>query len=289
MKIGLVLSGGMVKGAYQIGVLEAMQEFIKKEDIACISTASIGTITSYAFEQDRLEELKRLWLDTEQFNIRSFLRSSVKRSNILDKVSEIVKEHKPMGPDFYTTCLDVNRMKLDYINLKEVKEDLLEDYLKAAISFPPVYKAMQVGNVKYVDGAVIDNIPVNPLAKYDLDYIIVVHFDKDKYVYKNFENKNIIEINFNTQTSLAKSLSFDQDSSNEMIRKGYKQAYEVLSFVFANGVEDKDYTTNAINYLNDNYKQKDYNMCGDVLVDRMNTFAKKFVTYDMKQVKKENN
>ena len=28
MKIGLVLSGGMVKGAYQIGVLEALQEFV---------------------------------------------------------------------------------------------------------------------------------------------------------------------------------------------------------------------------------------------------------------------
>lgn len=287
MKIGLVLSGGMVKGAYQIGVLEALQEFVKKEDIACISTASVGTIAAYAYEQDRLEEFKNLWLDTEQFNIRSFLRSSVKRSNILDKVSEIVKEHRKIETDFYTTCLDITRMKLNYVNLKDVREDLLEDYLKSAISFPPVYKAIEIENIKYVDGAVIDNIPVNPLAKYDLDYIIVVHFDKDKYVYKNFENKNIIEINFNVQTSISKSLSFDQDSSNEMIRKGYKQAYDVLSFVFANGTEDKEYAVNAINYLNDNYKQADYNMCGDILVDRMNTFAKKFVTYNMKQNEKE--
>ena len=34
VKIGLVLSGGMVKGAYQIGVLKAIQEFIKKETLS---------------------------------------------------------------------------------------------------------------------------------------------------------------------------------------------------------------------------------------------------------------
>ena len=286
MKIGLVLSGGMVKGAYQIGVLEALQEFGKREDIACISTASVGTMAAYAYEQDRLDEFKDLWLDTEQFNIRSFLRSSVKRSNILDKASKLVKNHRKISTDFYTTCLDINKMKLDYVNLKNVDENLMEDYLKASISFPPVYKAIDISNTKYIDGAVIDNIPVNPLAKYDLDYIIVVHFDKDNYVYKNFENKNIIEINFNTQTSISKSLSFNQESSLQMMKTGYKKAHEVLSFVFANGVEDKEYSVNVINYLNENYKQKDYNMCGDILVDRMNTFAKKFVGYNMEQFKK---
>lgn len=285
IKIGLVLSGGMVKGAYQIGVLKALQEFVDKKNIVCISASSIGTIVGFAYAQDKLEELKKLWLDTEQFNIRTFLRSSVKRSNIMDKVTEIVKDYKPMDMDFYTTCLDINKMSLNYINLKNINIAQTEDYLKSSISFVPLYKAIEIGNARYVDGAVIDNIPVKPLANYDLDYIIVIHFDKDNYVYQSFENKNIIEINFNIPTSISKSLSFDQESSNDMINKGYIEAYKILSYVFANGIEAKDYAVNAINDLNENYKYKKYGWSADILMDRMNIFAKKFVYNDLKQIK----
>ena len=284
VKIGLVLSGGMVKGAYQIGVLKAIQEFIKKENITCVSAASIGTIVAYAYIQNRLDSFQELWFDTEQFNIRTFLRSSVKRSNLLDKVSAIVKEHKKMDIDFYTTCLDINRMYLDYINLKNVKDNEIENYLKSSISFVPVYKSIKIGNSRYVDGAVIDNIPVKPLAKCNLDYIIVVHFDKNNYIYENFKDKNIIEINFNDNTSILKSLSFDEQSSKDMMNKGYITAHKILSLVFANGIEDKEYIIKTINCLNQNNKQKNYNMSGDIIIDRINNFTKKFINQNMKQI-----
>ncbi|MBQ3414876.1 MAG: patatin-like phospholipase family protein [Clostridia bacterium] len=289
IKIGLVLSGGMVKGAYQIGVLKALQEFVKKENISCISTSSVGTIAAYAYVQDRLEDFQDIWLDTEQFNVRTFLRSSVKRSNILDKVTKIVKNHKSIDMDFYTTCLDITKMNLNYINLKNIRDDQIEDYLKASISFVPVYKAIQIDNSKYVDGAVIDNIPVKPLANYDLDYIIVVHFDKDNYIYQTFENKNVIEINFDIPTSISKSLSFDQESSKDMINKGYGEAHRIFSYVFANGIESKEYVVNAINDLKQNCKYEKYNLSGDIFIDRMNIFAKKFVYNDLKQIKSADN
>lgn len=289
VKIGLVLSGGMVKGAYQIGVLKAIQEFINKENITCISASSVGTIAAYAYVQDKLEEFKDIWLDTEQFNVRTFLRSSVKRSNILDKVTKIVKNHKQMNMDFYTTCLDINKMNLNYINLKNIRDDQIEDYLKASISFVPVYKAIQIDDAKYVDGAVIDNIPVKPLANYDLDYIIVVHFDKDNYIYQTFENKNVIEINFDIPTSISKSLSFDQESSNDMINKGYGEAHRILSYIFAEGIESKEYVENAIKELMQKEKYEKYNLSGDIFIDRMNIFAKKFVYNDLKQIETRDN
>ena len=47
--IGLVLSGGMAKGAYQIGALQAIDEFFKPSDFSFISSASIGALNSYAY------------------------------------------------------------------------------------------------------------------------------------------------------------------------------------------------------------------------------------------------
>ena len=282
VKIGLVLSGGMSKGVYQLGVLKALDEFIPKENIKCISAASIGTVAGYSYIQGKLDRFEKVWFDTEQFNIRTFLRSSVKRSNLLDKVSEIVDENDKVDIDFYTPCLDMAKLHLDYINLKSVKSNTIKDYLKASISFVPVYKSVRIGNSNYVDGAVIDNIPVKPLEKYNLDYIIVVHFDKDHYIYENFDNKNIIEINFNETTPISKSLSFDERSSIEMMNKGYKEAHRIFSLIFSNGLENKDHIIKTIKCLNQNCKQKSYNMSGDIIIDRMNIFAKKCVYNNVK-------
>ena len=46
--IGLVLSGGMVKGAYQIGALKAISEYIQPKDFNCLSCSSIGTLNGCA-------------------------------------------------------------------------------------------------------------------------------------------------------------------------------------------------------------------------------------------------
>lgn len=281
-KVGLVLSGGMVKGAYQIGVLKALQKYICSEDISYVSSSSIGTLGAYSYLQNKLGLYEELWLDNESFNIRSFMRSAVKRSNILDKVSVLVEDHKPIEKEFFTTCLDLTKMHLDYINLNKVNPNQIADYLKASISFVPLFKAIEIGNSKYLDGAVIDNIPVVPLTNYDFDYAIVVHFDKKNYIYQNLENKNVIEINFNTNTSIAKSLSFDTESSKDMITKGYVTADEIFSFVFEKGTQNLECITDRIRFLNASSDKERYNMSGDIAVDRMNHFAKKFVRYNLK-------
>ena len=54
-KIGLVLSGGLAKGAYQLGVLKAINELVRLEDIVAISASSVGTLNAYAFINQRLE------------------------------------------------------------------------------------------------------------------------------------------------------------------------------------------------------------------------------------------
>ena len=47
MHIGLVLSGGMGKGAYQIGALTAIDEFFNPSEFEYVSAASIGVLNMY--------------------------------------------------------------------------------------------------------------------------------------------------------------------------------------------------------------------------------------------------
>ncbi|MDO4282092.1 MAG: patatin-like phospholipase family protein [Clostridia bacterium] len=281
-KIGLVLSGGMVKGAYQIGVLKALKKYVKKEDITYVSASSVGSLAAYSYISDRLEIFEELWMDNESFNIRNFLRSAVKRSNILDKVSKLVAENEKIDKDFFITCLNITKMKLDYINLNGIKANELEKYLKAAISFIPVFKSIEINGSKYLDGAIIDNIPVLPLSDQEYDYLIVVHFDKNQYIYQNLNNKNIIELNFNINSSISSSLSFDMESSKDMITSGYCVADDVFSRVFKYGIDNLEYISECIRDINNNAEKERYNMSGDMAVDRLNNVAKKLIRYNLK-------
>ena len=61
MKIGLVLSGGMAKGAYQIGALKALRNFIPPDKIEYMSCASVGVLNGYAYATDRIDKIEAMW------------------------------------------------------------------------------------------------------------------------------------------------------------------------------------------------------------------------------------
>ena len=52
MKIGLVLAGGIAKGAYQAGFIKALKEELgDSNEIVAISCASIGFFGAYALDR----------------------------------------------------------------------------------------------------------------------------------------------------------------------------------------------------------------------------------------------
>ena len=61
MNIGLVLSGGMAKGAYQVGALTAIKEIIPDGNIKYISASSVGALNSYAYAIFRQVMIKILY------------------------------------------------------------------------------------------------------------------------------------------------------------------------------------------------------------------------------------
>ncbi len=61
MKLGLVLGGGGGRGAYQIGVWQALEELGIAKHIKVISGTSIGALNAMLFMQGDLEEAKKAW------------------------------------------------------------------------------------------------------------------------------------------------------------------------------------------------------------------------------------
>ncbi len=276
MNIGLVLSGGMAKGAYQIGALKALNELLPLGEIKYISGASVGVLNGYAYATGALDRAEKMWknvcTDDTRFVITQILRSSLLQQNII----KLYNPKKELSPSFYCSLLDINNRNIVYKDLSSVDIKKLPLYLKASVAMPVYNRSVQLDKTSYFDGAMIDNIPVYPLLKHKLDYIICMYFDDTCYKFENtyFDNK-IIKITFPGSNSLRQSVIFNQQSIDDMIKNGYNRTKYVLKTVFSEGYDNLDYIYSAIEYMNEGNKNYSLRITGDVLVTNLNKITQK--------------
>ncbi len=276
MNIGLVLSGGMAKGAYQIGALKALEEYIPRSQINCISCASVGVLNGYAYATGNLPKAEALWrslcCDDSRMIINQLLRSSLLQQNI----SSLYDPEKPLSNPLYCTLLDLEFRNIIYKDLSGVDMEKIPAYLKASVAMPIYNKAVKIGNHSFYDGAMVDNIPVHPLLKHNLDLIICMYFDDTCYKFEStyFDNK-VIKITFPSESIVKQSLVFQSGSIEKMIADGYDRANFILRFVLGQGTEDLDSIYRNIEQLNRNSQDKALRITGDLLVTNLNKITQK--------------
>ncbi len=276
MKIGLVLSGGMAKGAYQIGALKALNSFIPTDKIKYMSCASVGVLNGYAYATGGMDKIEAMWEglceNASKLSIGKVLKSELLRQDI----DNLYTADKHLSPVFYCSLLDLNHRNLVYKDLSTVNTELIPLYLKASVAMPIYNKSVLVDEISYFDGAMIDNIPVFPLLKHELDYIICVYFDDVSYKFENtdFDNK-IIKITFPATSKFRQSLVFKKDSIEEMIKDGFDITTKLLKVVFANGYDDIEYIYKTIEGLNENGNSTSLRITGDVLVTNLNKITQR--------------
>ena len=63
LKLGLVLSGGGGKGAYQLGIWKAMEEFDLSSKVKAVSGSSVGALNGFMFCYSDYESAKYVWMN----------------------------------------------------------------------------------------------------------------------------------------------------------------------------------------------------------------------------------
>lgn len=276
MNIGLVLSGGMAKGAYQVGALRALNTFIPINEIKYISCASIGVLNGYAYVTDKLDRIEKMWKsicsNDTRLVISQILRSSMLQQNIVN----IYNSQESLTTNFYCSLLDLSHRNIVYKDLSTVESNQIPLYLKASVAMPVYNRSVQLDNTSYFDGAMIDNIPIYPLLKHNIDYIICIYFDDTCYKFENsyFDNK-IIKITFPCESRLKQSVILKQDRIEDMIKSGYERTMFLLKTVFSEGYENLEYIYRTIKYMNLNNKSNSLRITGDMLVTNLNKITEK--------------
>ncbi len=151
--------------------------------------------------------------------------------------------------------------------------------MKASVSIPLCNHSVSIGRHSYYDGGFVDNIPVYPLTKHDLDYIICIYFDDENFKFENKSfDKKIIKLVFPPENGLRQSLILKPDTINQMIQDGFDRATSILQTIFHNGYEDKEYIYSAIDVSNSSTAKRDYRITVDILATNLNRFTKKLTT-----------
>ena len=279
MKIGLVLSGGMAKGAYQIGALRAVQEFIPPNEIEYYSCASIGVLNGYAFATGQLDKGAEMWHslcnDDDRMIITRILRSNQLQQNI----SNLYVPGNDLNSHFYCSLLDMNTRNIVYKDLSKVKDETIARYLKASVAMPVYNRAVKIDKASYFDGAMVDNIPVLPLVELDLDYIICIYFDENVYRFESPEfDERVIKITFPSENMLTQSIVFTKKNIDRMIDIGYERTKFILKSVMESGYQDVDSVLKYNRYLNRNAGEISLRVTGDMLVSNLNSVLKRLMS-----------
>ena len=166
------MSGGMGKGAYQIGALSAISEFLSPSDFEYSSAASVGTLNTYAFLTNNLEKARHIWENVNLQGSKRFIMSVLK-STFLQEIIESIVVDANIENTFYVPLLELSTRELQYYDFSAIKPAEMQQYLCASVAMPFYNKGIKIGSKCLYDGAVVDNIPIFPVLKENLDYVVV--------------------------------------------------------------------------------------------------------------------
>lgn len=202
MKIGLVLSGGGIRGAAHIGALKALEENNIKFD--AVAGTSAGSIISALYAMGySATEMYKLFIyfskkifngpkifDKEIFNKSSGIHISglIPGTTLENTMNEICK-HKNIqyisdinipilfnsvdlisGKTYYFTNISSFSGKNYIHNISVAKA------VRASSSFPGIFSPLNYEKYQFADGGINTNLPIKELKKADIDKVVSIGF-----------------------------------------------------------------------------------------------------------------
>ncbi len=266
--VGLVFGGGGAKGAYQIGVWKFLREKGLDKSISAVSGVSIGGLNATLFVQGNYELAEYIWRNISKEYVLQLNKSKMEAVvNVAlttictpQRLPKLIKNIKPemlcrigiftrtalleiidnyLDLNYiskskiltYAACCKIPSFKAKYFMLNNMVPEKIESVLLATSAIPGIFDIEKIQGNFYIDGGIVDNLPIKPL--YDIGYrkFIVVNLDPLKKVnYSEFKNCEIWEISPNNHLEYFESndlMDFGTSSyspSALRIKFGYEDA-----------------------------------------------------------------
>ncbi len=294
-KLGLVLSGGGSKGAYEIGVYAALRHL--KKDISIVTGTSVGAINGVFVAQKDLKGALKFWdhvnfktiFDEEEFPpiedeklskiyiqyAKGFINEGgldiYKMKNIFDDYFKASR--------FYNSNIDYGLVTYNFSKNKPViktKKDLtkenIKDYVLASASCYPAFKPYLIDGEMHIDGGYYDNLPINLAIDLGATEIIAVDLRAIGFK-KSIKDKTVDIIYISPRNKIGSFLVFDKVQARRAIKLGFNDTMKTFNklegnkFTFRRYNLVKNYNKYIDRYelkLNDIFKHTDSKLLNKV-------------------------
>lgn len=212
-KWGLVLAGGGGKGAYQVGVLKAMEELGLLDEVVAVAGSSIGGLNAAMLAQGKVSVMEQIWSELTPKEVLTSAKGSTAAMEQLEEIFGELSEFLAFddmdkylnGSDGMGVCtrdgmekIIDNKISFDKIRnydkklfatvtkieagnhvaqyelLNDKDDERMNQLLLATSALPGVYDAVVIDGTRFWDGGVADNVPIKPLRDLGLKNFIVL-------------------------------------------------------------------------------------------------------------------
>jgi NTE family protein len=161
--LGLVLSGGGALGMAHIGVIKVMEEIGISADY--VSGTSVGALVGAFYAAGySADEILDFFIKTPIFRFHNL---AIQKAGMVD-VTKLIPAFQPYFPEnnfeslkrkFFVTATDL-------LTPKEVvfAEGKLIERILASSAMPPIFTPIKMDGSIFGDGAIVNNLPLEPLA-----------------------------------------------------------------------------------------------------------------------------
>ncbi len=264
-KLGICLSGGGARGAYQIGALKALEELGILQKTSAFSGSSIGAVNATFAAAGALNVAKEIWFnvpdnplgenssivktikDQRLKVIDSGLFSIIKLNQLLDDnidfellnkkdvfiaIADTGDADKGLIDLFKSTYMHYIQKdsQVLYIPLKEIDKNLQIDTVVASCSIPIVFPPVVTNSRKYRDGGYFDNTPIKPLIDFGCEEVICITISILSSLRSNKRKYKDVKIHeIKATRRLGKVLDFSSKHSKKIYNYGYNDVMKYFS------------------------------------------------------------
>ena len=255
----IALEGGGAKGAYEIGVWQALDEAGVKYN--AVSGTSVGALNGALMTMRDLPRAVDCWSNihpSQVIDLGSVSEEDFKRlldgkmeadewQGLLPQAIDVIRNRgldvaplrawvrnvvdvhriKNSDVDFYVSTVSLTDRKGLEVHINELPENEICDMLLAS-AYHPSFRLEKLGGKFYADGGFVDSLPLHALVEAGYKDIIAVRIPS-MGVEKHFKIPEDVHITtIRTHADLGHVLNFDAEQAKRDMAIGYMDARRVL-------------------------------------------------------------
>jgi len=178
--IALVLSSGGARGFAHIGAIKILEQ--QGYNITSVAGTSMGALVGGIYASGLLPQFEEWVYTLDKMEVLRLTdvtlsrRGLVKGKKIIEKIKEIVPDRniEDLRIPFCAVATDILKGKE-----KVFTEGDLYDAIRASISIPPFFQPFQIGDDYYVDGGLVNPVPINRIKRHENDLLAIVNVNAD--------------------------------------------------------------------------------------------------------------